>query len=201
MKHAEDDELIKGKYWQNGKGCAVGCTIHSGDHAQYEIELGIPRWLALVEDRIFEGLPDEKAKEWPTKFLSAIHIGADLEKVKAPFLIFVLESMLDKFDHGKYPGVKNGIDDSIALYKKEGATVEEFKAARADTASAAYGAAYAAYNSYCCCYSAYAAYNTIAAVTDAVAYATHGATDAAHARGNAYTEFSDKLLWLLGNCK
>ena len=27
--HAKADEIVKGLYWENGKGCAVGCTIHS----------------------------------------------------------------------------------------------------------------------------------------------------------------------------
>ncbi len=26
--HEKADEIIKGTYWQGGKGCAVGCTIH-----------------------------------------------------------------------------------------------------------------------------------------------------------------------------
>lgn len=26
------DDLIKGKYWEGGKGCAVGCTIHNANH-------------------------------------------------------------------------------------------------------------------------------------------------------------------------
>lgn len=25
--HYEADEIIKGIYWENGKGCAVGCTV------------------------------------------------------------------------------------------------------------------------------------------------------------------------------
>jgi hypothetical protein len=25
--HRKADEIIKGKYWENGKGCAVGCTL------------------------------------------------------------------------------------------------------------------------------------------------------------------------------
>ncbi len=54
--HAKTDELIKGTYWDNGKGCAVGCTVHSGDHKAYETELGIPAWLAHLEDVIFENL-------------------------------------------------------------------------------------------------------------------------------------------------
>lgn len=29
--HIKAGEVIKGKYWENGKGCAVGCTIHGYD--------------------------------------------------------------------------------------------------------------------------------------------------------------------------
>ena len=29
--HYDADDLIKGQYWENGKGCAVGCTLHSRD--------------------------------------------------------------------------------------------------------------------------------------------------------------------------
>ena len=31
-QHAFSDEIVKGQYWRNEKGCAVGGTIHSGDH-------------------------------------------------------------------------------------------------------------------------------------------------------------------------
>lgn len=34
--HAEADRIEKGHYWENGKGCAVGCTIEGSDHSKYE---------------------------------------------------------------------------------------------------------------------------------------------------------------------
>src|SRR5579883_28418 len=61
--HAAFDEIVQGTYWeegpfrdqiQHGRGCAVGCTIHSSEHSRYETELGIPRQLAYLQDRIFE---------------------------------------------------------------------------------------------------------------------------------------------------
>ena len=61
--------------------CAVGCTIHSGKHADYETLLGIPRTLAKLEDCIFEGLPVNDARQWPERFLSSITVGADLSLV------------------------------------------------------------------------------------------------------------------------
>jgi phosphoglycerate dehydrogenase-like enzyme len=42
-RHARADEIIHGKYWEKGKGCAVGCTIHGSKHSLYETELGIPQ--------------------------------------------------------------------------------------------------------------------------------------------------------------
>jgi hypothetical protein len=79
--HAEADEIIKGQYWEAGKGCAVGCTVHGASHGDYERELGIPRMLAWLEDVIFEGLPNRAAKTWPERFLSAIAPGKDLGPV------------------------------------------------------------------------------------------------------------------------
>ena len=36
--HQKANEIIKGIYWQDGKGCAVGCTIEGGEHLKYESE-------------------------------------------------------------------------------------------------------------------------------------------------------------------
>jgi hypothetical protein len=79
--HAAADEIIKGTYWEEGMGCAVGCTIHGSDHGQYEVQLGIPRIIARLEDRIFEGLPLAQAKTWPLRFLKSIKVGADLSLI------------------------------------------------------------------------------------------------------------------------
>ncbi len=79
--HAAADEIVKGRYWEAGKGCAVGCTIHGDSHGDFERELGIPRILAWLEDVIFEGLPNRLAKTWPERFLSSIEPGKDLSRV------------------------------------------------------------------------------------------------------------------------
>ena len=39
-EHYELDEIVQGFYWKNGKGCAVGCTIGSNNHAEYEYRKG-----------------------------------------------------------------------------------------------------------------------------------------------------------------
>jgi hypothetical protein len=116
-EHRLADEIVKGKYWEDGKGCAVGCTIHGSNHKSYETELGIPEWLARVEDVIFEGLPNERAKEWPEQFLNAICPGADLSTVEAPFVIYILEGNLKNFDNEKNPDIVKATEDIITLYK------------------------------------------------------------------------------------
>ena len=98
--HADADEIVKGRYWENGKGCAVGCTIHGEAHESFERELGIPRMLAWLEDVIFEGLPNRLAKTWPERFLSSIVPGRDLSPVGWQFLHWLLtESELGEFRH------------------------------------------------------------------------------------------------------
>jgi hypothetical protein len=79
--HREADQLVKGQYWRDGKGCAVGCTIHSNDHAEYETHFGIPQMLARLKDCIFDGLPNEQAMAWPERFMGAIMPGSDLSRV------------------------------------------------------------------------------------------------------------------------
>ena len=67
-QHRLADQLVQGIAWENGKGCAIGCTLESYNHKQYEKELGIPEWLARVEDKIFEGLNKDDAQAWPEQF-------------------------------------------------------------------------------------------------------------------------------------
>ena len=94
--HAKADRIVKGQYWEDGKGCAVGCTLDSVghashcDHMAYERKLGIPVMLARLEDTIFEGLSNGDAKEWPIMFAQAIKPGADLSRVGWKFQHWIL---------------------------------------------------------------------------------------------------------------
>ena len=105
--HADADEIVKGRYWQDGKGCAVGCTIHGDTHEDYERELGVPLMLAWLEDLIFEGLPNRLAKTWPERFLTSISPGKDLSRIGWQFLHWLLiDSALAEFDH---PAVRDTV--------------------------------------------------------------------------------------------
>ena len=151
--HAKADEIQHGYYWENGKGCAVGCTIHGNQHRKYETELGIPRILAKLEDVLFERMGNGHAKEFPLQFLSAIKVGADLSMVWPKFAHWML---LDP-EHGvirfaKKKKTKLAIQRVGELYGLKVAgkepTKQDFKDAAAYAADAyayAYAAAAAAY--------------------------------------------------------
>jgi len=89
--HRKADEIVQGQYyWKDGKGCAVGCTLHSSNHWCYEDELGVPNHLAYIQDRLFEHLPNAEAKMFPEQFLEIIPIGVDLYPVLWTFMLFTL---------------------------------------------------------------------------------------------------------------
>jgi hypothetical protein len=116
--HAAADEIIHGSYWQNGKGCAVGCTIHGSSHYAYEIELGIPVELARLEDTLFEMQRNGKAKTFPERFLSAIEPGADLSPVLWKFLHWLLIEELANCDHSLVSAAVKQCADAIAPLTK-----------------------------------------------------------------------------------
>lgn len=120
--HAEADEIKKGFYWEDGKGCAVGCTIEGSDHSKYEKELGIPEVLAHLEDCLFEALPNGKAKAFPLKFLEAINVGADLSLVAAELMVWQFEDKKYGIKHLKPVKEDKGLlrvcEDVTSAYKR-----------------------------------------------------------------------------------
>jgi len=120
-EHRAADQIKKGFYWEGGKGCAVGCTIHGSDHTKYEKELGVPTVLAILEDRLFEALPNERAKQWPEQFLTAIPVGADLSRVFPAFAVWLLtDPTHGAIQHAKDDaGVSAAIQGIADLFQKE----------------------------------------------------------------------------------
>jgi hypothetical protein len=219
--HKLADQIIHGTYWEDGKGCAVGCTIHSDNHAEYETLLGIPRILARLEDGIFEALPNERALEWPGQFLKAIPVGADLSGVWPKFAQWLLtdpENGVIKFS--KTQNTKDAIQAVSDLYRDGCADPETWVKARiaayvaadvayaADAAAAVYAtatahasAAAAAYAAYSAAASGDAAYDDYAAYSAAAAHAAYSAAAAASvdesAKRSARIRQADKLLELM----
>lgn len=196
IRHYEADEIIKGKYWDMGKGCAVGCTIHSSDHMLYESLFGIPVMLARLEDCIFEGLSNELAKEWPLRFWRSIKPGLDMSFVGWKFLYWILDDEFAEFQEHKIIGNSLMLCKGVIHKKSMGNELprEQINAA----ANAAYATNAAAY------VAAYAA-DAAADATDAAALAAANAANAANADYSAadaakkefYKRAADKLIYLI----
>ena len=207
--HYQADEIIKGQYWQNGKGCAVGCTIHSSYHKNYESELGIPKNIAYLQDRIFEGLPNELAKEFPLQFLSSIKVSADLKNVSKLFMIWLLTD--SKYGVIKYADNKKVIQDVADAFSRDmvnTVSVEEWKELRknandaAGTTTSANSASYAAYTaaSYAASTSYYAASTVFSVAATAAYYAAYTAAYfVENTKSEYYIAASNKLIELLKN--
>lgn len=117
-------KMVKKKMWVQSYGKNTDGTFGGGawgqikyDHQAYETELGIPEWLARVEDTLFEGMAEEKSRTWPKHFLAAIPTGINLEQIKTPFIIFILKKCLAsldecQFDPGKFTDVKKAVEGS-----------------------------------------------------------------------------------------
>ena len=118
MAHQKADELIRGTYWDDGKGCAIGCTVHSSEHKAYETELGMPEWFARLEDAIFEGMSHKASCRFPMRLLSAIPVGfAEWDRLYHKFCAYILRDVC-KFDRTKYPDVAVAVDDIVRLHEQ-----------------------------------------------------------------------------------
>jgi hypothetical protein len=214
--HTEQDNLRQGVYESDGKYCAVGCSIQTmnaklgkhyshGDHTAYEAELGIPRIVARLEDKIFEELQKEDAIKWPLQFMRAVPVGADLEMVWPKFAIWLLGDPKDGvIQYAKTDEQRKVVQDVVDLYAKKvsgvDVSIDEWQVVR----DAAYAAAYATATTAttattAAAYAAYAdgadADGADGAAAAAAAYADAAYADAA--RDKHYKKCAKKLLQII----
>ena len=179
-KHQEQDQFVKNTYGREeyGKfnGCAVGCAIdsinialgkryRSCDHKVFEEALGIPEFLAHLQDSFFERLPIGENSQFAVDFLEAIPVGVNLESVKYKFCSFLMSECLERVIKLPYlsislreqvmsaiRGVRDMYDKAIetgVLEHKEDSSEEVLsdaafsaaRSARSDSADAAFSAA------------------------------------------------------------
>jgi len=220
--HMKLDNFQQRFYQENGKGCAVGCAIASinklknvaeeyNNHSCYELHLGIPEWLAKLENSIFEGLAIEDAKEWPLQFSTAINEGADLNAIKLPFLVYVLETNIAN----QTANYSQCIDDKIKQIIKQVIAVNEqmiaalksndeqqIKAAESAAWSARSAVRAAAESARSAARSAVraAAWSAEWSAAWSAAWSAESAEWSA-ARAAAFKKFANKLIKLLKECK
>ncbi|CAN7658332.1 hypothetical protein [Massilia sp. LjRoot122] len=91
-KHEQAKSIVPSAFaWTGEKGSLVGCLLESPDASQWESELGLPQWLAVVADKIAQHSGDvETAAAFGARFISAISPGADLEPLGSQFILRLL---------------------------------------------------------------------------------------------------------------
>ena len=94
-EHQRLDQIIQKIYWAQQadgiyRGCAIGCVLHSGNHMDYERQLGLPVFLAYIDEHIFESLPARESTAWPLRFIEAVPVGVDLEMVHPRFMHWLM---------------------------------------------------------------------------------------------------------------
>lgn len=201
--HYKADEIVQGIYWENGKGCAVGCTIENDGglnndwHGRYEKALGVPRVLARLEDRIFEGLTNGEAKEFPLRFVKAINVGADLSLVFYKFMYWLLVDPKEGVIQYARPDGRKAIQDIADLFERKinGEDVDFERWMKARRAAAA------AYAAYADAYADAAAAAYAAAAAAAYAAAAAAAAAAQKARSARFSAMAEKLISLLKEAK
>ena len=86
-EHVAANRVVQGQYWENNKGCFIGCLNHSDDPLGAEAKYGIPIMVQRIAESIFENLPADEAKSFFTALPDAIHSdGMDLSRVSWQFL-------------------------------------------------------------------------------------------------------------------
>jgi regulator of protease activity HflC (stomatin/prohibitin superfamily) len=183
---------------EKGRGCAVGCSLNSiavltkslkidrSAHALYEQYIGVPKILARLEDRIFEGSSVAWSLDWPVRFGATIPESADLSMVWPRFALWLLDVELRRLAKGQESIAS--LDEVSGLYREWiGGTkphTDRWVSARRNAhayAAAAADAEYAAAYAYAYAYAAaaYAAeYAAAYAYADPYAYAAAAAADA-----------------------
>jgi hypothetical protein len=214
QRHADADQIVKGQYWEGGRGCAVGCSLNSiswllvdgsvprDDHEMLAKILGVPPQLTYFEDTIFEGLPVDLALQWPMRFASAIQQDANLSNVWPQFTVWMLREIALPAARGR-PACEAAIERVARGYEtrwqSDTAAAAAFAATYAANASdAAYHAGATAATAAAAAAAANAAARSAgAAAANAAAAATAAADAAARSASAVYTKMANKLVELI----
>ena len=172
--HIAADQVVQGHYWDNERGCFIGCLTHSGNALAVTEKYGMPLPLVDITESVFEGLPEEEAVQFFADIPDAIGAdGKDLSLVHWQFLRDTLKRLPEIT-----PETQTVID-GISL-------LAEGKEWSAKAAKAAYWAAEAAANTaaspaYCAAKAARAASDAACWEAEAAYWAAYWAAIAVHA--------------------
>jgi hypothetical protein len=144
--HIAADAVVQGNYWEDGKGCFIGCLAHSANAEKLGERFGLPLPLVRICENIFESLPLDEAQAFFAAIPDAVgRDGKDLTRVHWAFLAFELRALPKVPDdiHAVIDPVIAGMD-LLAAGKEWPGAADAAVYAAASAASAAARAARAA---------------------------------------------------------
>jgi len=188
--HRLADEIEQRQYWEDSKGCFIGCAIHGNNALKFEHEFGLSIYVARLGEYFFEALPLDKAKTLPVEIIESVPVGVDSSLVWPHFWHWLVTDT----KHGLLClPLKSNIVDLLkrvdALYATWPHVDERAAGAAARAARAAAGAAARAARA-----AAWEAAGAARAVAWAAAWAAGAAGAAWETAGAARAENKDILL-------
>ena len=91
-EHRRLDEIVQGVYFDDGRGCHIGCITHARNdtHSVAERLFGIEQRVGYWLEAVFEGLPKKDCAAWVLNGTESIPVGADLSRCHHQFGAWIL---------------------------------------------------------------------------------------------------------------
>ncbi len=103
IRHEKLDAFVQGAYEKrNGatKHCSIGCVRASlgldatiGEHGDLVDPTGVPEFILILSDHLFEGLPKDNAALWTRRLWMAIPEGKDLAPACAKIMTWLARDL------------------------------------------------------------------------------------------------------------
>ena len=146
-EHRRLDQIVQGVYFENGKGCHLGCLTHfeSNTHDAAARLFGIEPRIGYWLEAVFEGLPKGDCERWVLESTEAIPCGADLSLCHHHLSAWLLgESGFLKIVDENRDAIEQVRGLHVRAASGEVITADEWSAARSAAESAARSAAWSA---------------------------------------------------------
>lgn len=150
-KNQNDGVIVQDAQVASGNLCAISAVVGLFSFSMYAEQTGIPEWLVRVKSYFFENMEPKDSIKWVSMFLCSAQAGSDLNKIKDPFILFILKQNSHclsccRFDEIRFKEVKSTFikcqtvtDRMISIYEtgSKNAIPEVAKLAKAVSLEAA----------------------------------------------------------------
>jgi hypothetical protein len=144
IEHRKLDQIAQGFYFDEGRGCHLGCLTHCDEHkdphSATELMFGIPERVAYWLEAVFEGLPQDKCANWVIESSESIPVGADLSKCHHELAYWLLGPDSPSAEGNRHESVRDAIEKVREIHR-QAMTGEVDEAAWSAARSAAWSAA------------------------------------------------------------